>query len=123
MSKAFKVAFIGAGNMAKAHIKVFSKIKKVQLIGIYSRTKKKAEKICNQYRSLKNYNSIRDLYYETKPDLVVITVSVESIKKVCMEASKYNWKCLVEKPFGYNYNEAKYLSKNIKKIKFFYSVK
>ena len=32
-----------------------------------------------------------------------------------MEASKYNWKCLVEKPFGYNYNEAKYLSKNIKK--------
>ena len=26
--------------MAKAHIKIFSKIKKVQLIGIYSRTKK-----------------------------------------------------------------------------------
>ena len=63
MSKAFKVAFIGAGNMAKAHIKVFSKIKKVQLIGIYSRTKKKAEKICNQYRSLKNYNSIRSLLW------------------------------------------------------------
>ena len=40
-----------------------------------------------------------------------------------MEASKYNWKCLVEKPFGYNYNEAKYLSKNIKKKSNFYSVK
>ena len=114
MRRKFKIAFIGAGNMAKAHIRVFNKIESVQLIGIYSRTKKKAEKICNQYKSLKYYNSISDLYKKNKPDLVVITVSVESIKKVCMEASKFNWKCLVEKPFGYNYEEAKFLSKNIK---------
>ena len=114
MRKKFKVAIIGAGNMACEHLKVFNNIKQVRLVGIYSRTKKKAEKLSCQYRSLKYYDSIKNLYNYAKPDLVIITVSVESIKKVCIEASKYEWKCLVEKPFGYNFDEANYLSKNIK---------
>ncbi len=41
MRKKFKVAVIGAGNMACEHLKVFNNIKQVRLVGIYSRTKKK----------------------------------------------------------------------------------
>lgn len=115
MNRKFKIAFIGAGKMANEHLKVFSNISQVQIAGIFSRTKKKAEILCKKFKSLEYYESIDDLYKNTKADLVVITVSVENIKAVCMVASKYDWKCLVEKPFGYNFNETKYLFKNIKK--------
>ncbi len=120
MKRKVKVAFIGAGNMSGEHIKVFNKIDSVKLKGIYSRTKKKADRLISQYQDLVFYSSIKKLYESTKADLVVIAVSVENTKKVCLEASKYPWKCLVEKPFGYNFEETKKLSKKFINKKQFY---
>ena len=43
LDRKIKVAFIGAGNMAKEHIKAFSSLENVELTGIFSRTKEKSE--------------------------------------------------------------------------------
>ena len=65
--------------------------------------------------------NIDDLYLKTKADIVFILVSAENTKKVCISASKFKWKCFVEKPFGINYLETKELNKILKnKIKDFY---
>jgi predicted dehydrogenase len=97
-----KVAIIGSGNMAKEHLKAFTAIDGVIVVGIYSRTKEKCSEIAKQYPSIQVYDSISDLYLQDKPDLVVIAVSELSTELVCMEAFKFPWTCLIEKPVGYN---------------------
>jgi predicted dehydrogenase len=105
-----KVAFIGAGNMAFEHIKAFSDIDNVTISGIYSRTRGKAERLAEEFSIPHICNSIKELYEETQSDLVVICVSELSVMEICFEAFKYPWICLIEKPIGYNYEQAKIIS-------------
>ena len=102
-----KVAIIGAGYMAEEHIKVFSSIDNVNLCGIHSRTKIKAEKLAGVYKINKVYDTISDLFSETKAELVIITVPELSAKEVCVEAFNFPWVCLIEKPVGYNLKDSK----------------
>jgi predicted dehydrogenase len=102
-----KVAFLGAGYMAEEHIKAFGDISGVEIVGIYSRTYLKAEKLSIKHNfSGKSYTSIEELYTKSKADLVVISVPELEVNQVCMEVFKYPWTCLVEKPAGYNYEDA-----------------
>ncbi|MDC3274373.1 Gfo/Idh/MocA family oxidoreductase [Candidatus Pelagibacter sp.] len=119
MKSKVKIVFVGAGKISEEHIKVFKKINKVELCGIYSRTKLKSFKLAKKYKIKNVYNSIDEMYANTKADLVVVSVSIESTKSVCMKISKYSWKCLVEKPFGYNYKECKELINKIAKKQFY----
>lgn len=105
-----KVAFIGAGYMTIEHVKAFKDIPEVKLVGIHSRTRSKAQLIASEYGIENVYNTINDLYYETKADLVVISVPELSTKDVVLEAFKFPWKCLIEKPVGYNLQEAEFIA-------------
>ena len=51
-----KVAIIGAGYMAKEHIKAFQDIKNVQIIGIYSRTYLNAQNLALNTKYIRNQN-------------------------------------------------------------------
>ncbi|MBI96448.1 oxidoreductase [bacterium] len=106
LNRDIKVAFIGAGYMCNEHIKVFSCINDVNLVGIYSRTRAKAQKIALKFPQLKVCSSVQELYESTNADLVVISVSVESTEKICNLAFQFNWKLLVEKPVGINHRQA-----------------
>ena len=101
-----KVAFIGAGYMTSEHLKVFQDMPRVDLCGIYSRTKDRAAKLAHDF-SVPNVSiSIGELYEKTKANLVVISVPELSVRDVCLEAFKYPWVCLIEKPAGYNLADA-----------------
>lgn len=107
-----KIAFIGAGYMCEEHMKCFSDIDQIEIIGIYSKTINKAKKLISQYNKEGNtYNSIKELYENTKADLVVISVPELATKEICLEAFNYPWICLVEKPVGYNYEESIIIAK------------
>ncbi len=101
-----KVAIIGAGYMAKEHIKVFTLIKDFEVVGIYSRTFSNANKLKNDFNIKHNCKSIHDLYKITNADLVVITVPVLSTIQVLKETIKYDWLHLIEKPIGHNLFES-----------------
>jgi len=101
-----KIAFIGAGFMAEAHIKAFADISGVFLAGIYSRTFARAEKLALKFSIEEVYTSIDELYMGTQADLVIIAVPELSVNQVCKEAFKFPWVCLVEKPVGYNLTDA-----------------
>ena len=100
------IAFIGAGYMTAEHLKAFADIPEVVISGIYSRTREKAEKISSQYSGMIVCNSIEELYSNLKPELVIISVPELSTESVCLEAFKYPWACLIEKPVGYDYQNA-----------------
>ena len=106
------VAVIGAGYMAQEHIKVFSSINGVKVVGIHSRTKSKAQAVATQFDIPFVATKITDLYENTKADLLVIAVSEMSVHSVAKQVFQYPWLSLIEKPAGYNYENA-LLSKDL----------
>ena len=106
MSSVVKIAFIGAGNMAKEHMRAFADIPGVVLAGIVSRSREKVEALCGLYPSLKAYQTIDELYTETVADIVVVAVPELAMKNICQQVFRYKWLCLFEKPVGYNLSEA-----------------
>jgi predicted dehydrogenase len=105
-SRSFKIAFIGAGFMATEHARAFRDIPEVQLAGIHSRTKQKAEGLAKKFQIIAVCDSISALYQATKADLVVISVPELMVGEVCQEAFRFPWICLVEKPAGLNVEDA-----------------
>lgn len=101
-----KVAVIGAGFMADAHIKAFTDISDVALVGIHSRTRSRAEALAQKHGISQVYDSIDALYAGTQADLVIIAVPELSANAVCKYAFKYPWQALIEKPAGFNLQDA-----------------
>ena len=101
------VSIIGAGKIAEEHIKAFSSFKNIKIVGIFSRTKSKAIKLKKKYKIFCVYDSISSLRVESKTDIVVVAVNLESIFSIYQEVLKYDWVCLLEKPLGLNFAQAK----------------
>jgi len=104
--KQIKVAVIGAGFMASEHIKAFAAIEDVALVGIYSRTRARAEALAQQYDIAGVFDSVDALYAATQADLVIVTVPELHVRNVCLEAFKHPWVALIEKPAGYDLEDA-----------------
>lgn len=100
-----KVAIIGAGYMAKEHIRAFKNIPDVEVLGISSRTRNKAEELAKEFDIKIVADSIAELYTQTKADLVVISVPVLKTKEIVLEALEYPWLQLIEKPVGCSVQE------------------
>jgi predicted dehydrogenase len=109
----FKISIIGAGYMAREHIKAFSNLPNVSIVGVYSRTKSKAIVLADEFDIPYVANSVKELYEETNSDAVLITVSVRFIYSISMECFEFSWVCLIEKPVGYNFEEAEILNNYI----------
>jgi predicted dehydrogenase len=65
------------------HAKVFSHLEGVALAGICSRTMFRAEKLAEQYPSLRVFAWIEEMYGETEADLVVTAVRELALAGVC----------------------------------------
>jgi predicted dehydrogenase len=100
-----KIAIIGSGLMAKEHAKAFHDIADVEICGFYSRTRANTDVLAAQYQA-PVFDSIKELYENTKADLVIITVNILAMHDTCLEAFKFPWKFLAEKPVGCDLEEA-----------------
>lgn len=103
--KPIKVAFVGAGYMATEHAKAFSGLPGVSLVGVYSRTRSRAEQLA-AIHGMAVCDSVKELYERTKADLVVVTVREMSMNAVARECFAFPWAALLEKPAGYDLGDA-----------------
>lgn len=106
MKNKVKVAFVGAGYMAKEHLMVFGEIPDAILAGIYSRTRSKAENLAKAFNIPVVADSLEELYAKTQADLLVVTVNVAQMAAMIKECCKYPWTILAEKPVGLNSRES-----------------
>ena len=104
-----RVAVIGAGLMASAHLRAFKACSDVQLVGLHSRSLDRAQALANTHPGLAVLPSIEALYTQTAADLVVIAVPELACKTVCEKAFHYPWTLLIEKPVGHTFSEARLL--------------
>src|SRR6185295_18796634 len=101
-----KVAIVGAGNMAREHIRAFMDVPGVDIAGIQSRTRARAASLANEFNIPIVADSVPELYERTRAELAVISVSETSTREVCIAAFGFPWTVLIEKPPGYNLPEA-----------------
>jgi predicted dehydrogenase len=101
-----KIAIVGAGNMASEHARAFADVPGVQISGIHSRTRSKAEALANAYNARVIADSIDELYERTRADLVVVTVKELAMNACSRACFKHPWTVLLEKPAGYNLADA-----------------
>ncbi len=111
MQTSCKVAFVGAGNMACEHLRAFADVPQVTIVGIHSRTRQRAEALAREYKISLIADSIPELYEHSQADLVVVTVSELSMSACSQACFQFPWTVLLEKPPGYNFEEAKAIRK------------
>lgn len=107
MKKILKIAIVGAGYMATEHAKAFFALPRVQIAGITSRTRAKAEQLSLNYPGIQVFDSIEEMYEKTQADLVIVTVKELSMAEVAIQCFHFPWAILLEKPAGYNLENAR----------------
>ena len=106
MKEELNIVIVGAGYMAREHVRAFQDIAGVKISGITSRTRMRAENLAAEFNIPLICDSIEELYGKTKANLVVVTVPELAANAVCRACSEYSWTCLLEKPVGYNLTDA-----------------
>lgn len=105
-SASCRVAVVGAGYMAREHIRAFQDIPGVELVGVQSRTRPRAEALAAELGVPGVYGSIAELHHATGADLVVVTTPELETNRVCRECFEHPWAVLIEKPAGYDVADA-----------------
>lgn len=95
-----RIAIVGAGTMAREHIRAFGDVPGVALAGIHSRTRARAEALAAEFGVPGVYDSVADLSQATGAELAVVTVDETSMSEVSQTCCGYPWTVLLEKPPG-----------------------
>jgi predicted dehydrogenase len=103
----FKVAFVGAGYMAREYISAVTNRDTFEAVGIVGRSTERALGLSSEFGGIPTFTSIEALYETTEADLVVIAVSELETQGVLNKIWQFPWTCLVEKPAGYNLEAAR----------------
>lgn len=106
------VIIIGSGKMASAYSEVLQKNKKFNLLGAYSRNKEILKSFCSE-RKIVPFKDFKEIINFKSLDLLIIAVTATNLRDVINKIYKIKCKVLIEKPFGINYAEAKYLHQKI----------
>jgi predicted dehydrogenase len=101
-----RVSMVGAGSMAREHLRAFADVPGVVLSGIHSRTRARAEALASECGVEHVCESIEDLYDRTKADLVIVCVPELSMNAVSQGCFAFPWSVLLEKPAGYDLADA-----------------
>jgi len=101
-----KIAVIGAGYMAKEHLRAFRDIEGVELAGIFSRTRERAKTLAAEFGVAAVCDSVEELHDRTRADLVVVTVPELAMNATARRVFAFPWTVLLEKPAGYDLDDA-----------------
>jgi predicted dehydrogenase len=103
---ACRVSFVGAGSMAREHLRAFADVPGVVLAGIHSRTRQRAEALAAEFHVVDVCDSVDELYERTNADVVVVSVPELSTNAVACRCFAFPWLALIEKPAGYDLADA-----------------
>jgi len=112
--KKLNVAVVGVGSMGKNHVRIFSELKKVNLIAVCDINGKNAREISRMYKT-KYYSNHKQLIKKEKLNAVSIAVPTELHESVALDFIENNIPVLVEKPLASNVKSAKRLIMKAKK--------
>lgn len=103
--KPFRWAFVGASVIATKVADVITQSSRHQIIGIWNRTKEKAQTFANHYQS-KVYDDLDALCQDENVDGIYMSVTTQAHKDIALKILSYKKPLLIEKTFAVNHLEA-----------------
>ncbi|MDO9546474.1 MAG: Gfo/Idh/MocA family oxidoreductase [Pelolinea sp.] len=101
-----KVAVIGVGSMGYNHLRVYSEMDGVELVGASDLDKDRLQMVEDRF-SVETFTNFEELFEKTRPDAVSITVPTSEHEKVATYALEKGAHILVEKPIAATVEEGK----------------
>jgi len=116
MKKKINLFFFGAGNIITEHIQAAKKFKEFRLYGIKSRTFSKANSLKKKYKIHNCFKDYKDIEIpKNQISVAIVGVSIENTYEVYKKIYNLFDVCLMEKPLGYNLDQAKKINELSKK--------
>lgn len=104
-----KVAIVGCGKIADAHVAQIQRIAGCEIVAVCDREPLMARQLCERFRINSYYSDVAEMLKASRPDVVHITTPPEShfpLAKLCLNAGCHVY---VEKPFTLYAHEAEEL--------------
>lgn len=101
-----RVAIVGAGYTAREHARAFAATPGVDLAGVYSRTRSRAEELARDFGIGLVADSVIDLHAESGAEVVVVCVNELSMNAVAKACLAHPWLPVLEKPPGVDLADA-----------------
>ena len=105
-----RLAIVGAGQIAVEHLRVLEVLPEVEVVGITSRTRERAEKIAKEFQIPCVVDDLDTLMETAAPDGLLVLVSADQIYPVALKALDCGVPIFLEKPPGMVPEETKHLS-------------
>jgi predicted dehydrogenase len=103
-----KVAVIGVGSMGINHLRVYTELDDIEVVGASDVSPDRLEMVSSRF-SVKTYSNYQKLIEKEKPDAVSITVPTSDHEKVAAFCLEHGVHLLVEKPIAATVEEGKRL--------------
>jgi len=103
-----KTAVIGVGSMGFNHLRVYSEMEDVEVVGASDLNSERLQLIRDRF-SVKTYTSYEELFEKEEPEAVSITVPTSEHEKAATYALEKGAHVLVEKPIAATVEEGKRL--------------
>lgn len=105
-----KLAIVGAGTMAVEHARAFKALNGAELVAIHSRTRSRAQSVADEFGIRHVVDSIAEMA-ALGAQLVIVAVPELATRGVVETCLKHEWTMLLEKPVGYNLDEAEAIAR------------
>jgi predicted dehydrogenase len=106
-----RVGLLGAGRIARQHLQVLKDMEWMEVVGITSRTRTKAEKLAQEYGIVKCENSVASLINRANPDALMVLVSADQMYRMTAEVIPCGLPLFIEKPAGLSPEETSKLAR------------
>jgi UDP-N-acetylglucosamine 3-dehydrogenase len=103
-----KVAVVGVGSMGYNHVRVYSELDEVEIVGVSDLDSTRLKMVGEKF-SINTYTNYEELFEKAQPEAVSITVPTAEHEKVATYALENGAHVLVEKPIAATVDEGKRL--------------
>lgn len=104
-----KVAIVGCGKIADAHASQIQRIGGAEIVAVCDTEPLMARQLAERFRVPKQYGDLAELLSDARPEVVHITTPPESHFKLAAMCLERGCHIYVEKPFTFNYPDARQL--------------
>jgi predicted dehydrogenase len=110
-----KVGLIGCGGIAPMHIKVYKRLKDVEVVGLCDLNLDRAKRLAAEFKVENTYSNYHDLFEKERLDLVDICTPVTTHVQIVCDAAETVPSILLEKPMAFNVAECDEIIRKVDK--------
>src|SRR5579862_340607 len=111
-----RVAIVGCGKIADAHVEEIRKQANVELVGVCDRELLMAEQLSLRYGLPRHFSDFQTMLSELRPDVVHITTSPQSHLDLARSATSAGAHVFVEKPLTPDYPNSQALIDSVSEV-------